>query len=139
MWHGRNLLYWTALVLWIGGCGSVPESGSTGRVVYFEIDKSIRPEAANARVGDEIRWQNTGQRPVKLGLLNTISRQDLRCAKGFIHFGVVQDFVTIPAGQYASLCLSHPGSLQFNVWFDPESPRSAISPLGTVRVSEHAG
>jgi hypothetical protein len=51
---------------------------------------------------------------------------------------MVDDFVTIPPGGYASLCLAHGGTVQFNVWFDSSNPRGAISPIATVKISEQS-
>lgn len=124
--------------LYVSGCASLPETSTTGQIVAFEIGQSVAPTFLRAYVGDEIQWRNMRSGPVRVGLLTNIGRKDLGCAKGFSRFGMVDDFVTIPPGGYASLCLAHGGTVQFNVWFDSSNPRGAISPIATVKISEQS-
>jgi hypothetical protein len=103
----------------------------------IEITDLVKPGVLYASPGEEIRWQNLRQNPVKVGFLTMTMLEQLGCEKGVSSsFGQVNDFVTIPPGKSISLCLVRPGDLQYNVWFDAENARGAISPTATVRVGK---
>ncbi len=133
------LLYLAMLPLGIAACSSLPETGQTGHIVSIEIGLAVDPAVSRAFVGDEIRWHNARREPVTVGLLTSLTRSDLACAKGFTRFGWLDDFVTLPPDGSASLCLARPGTVQFNVWFDAKNPRGTVSPLATVKVSAQSG
>jgi hypothetical protein len=61
--------------------------------------------------------------------------RDHRCQKGVVDlFGQVNDLITIAPGESISLCFARPGDLRYNVWFDADDPRGAISPTMTISV-----
>lgn len=133
------LLYLAMLPLGISACSSLPETGLTGHIVAIEIGPTVDPAVSRAFIGDEIRWHNARREPVTVGLLTSLTRTDLACARGFTRFRWLDDFVTLPPDGSASLCLARPGTVQFNVWFDTNNPRGTISPLATIKVSARSG
>lgn len=107
-------------VLLGSGCTRAPETTQRGQVIYVQIRDGVSPLELYASVGDEIRWQNLRSDPVKIGLLDTYELTDVSCARGFTRFGLVDNFAIIAPNDYASLCISHRGIIQYNVWMDPD-------------------
>lgn len=121
---------WTA-------CEHAPlrNTGKTIRTV--EISDVVKPAVLYAGVGEEVRWMNLRANPVRMGFLNTRVLERLGCEKGMTDmFGQVKDLVTIPSGGSISLCFLQSGDHHYNVWFDVENPKGAISSTLTVRVEE---
>ena len=115
-------------------CGHTPtETGRTVRTV--EISHQVNPTVMYASPGEEVRWTNARENAVRVGFLNLRLLEDHRCQKGIVDlFGQVNDLVTIAPGESISLCFARTGDLRYNVWFDPEDPRGAISPTLTISI-----
>lgn len=116
------------------GCGGMPETTNTGAVRDIEIRDHVSPRALVANLGDEIRWRNLGDKPVRIGLLGSNAYDHVSCQHGFVRLGLMQDFVTIEPGRYVSLCFSHAGVVQYNVWLDADDLRGSMSPTATIKI-----
>jgi hypothetical protein len=101
----------------------------------IQISDLVTPDTLYAKPGEEIRWRNLRSNPVRLGFLTMRLLDELACEKGVATFwGGMSDLVTIPPGGSMSLCFVRVGVLQYNVWFDAENPKGAISPTASVHV-----
>lgn len=125
----------TVVIALAAACGHAP-STETGRTVRtIEIANQVKPLVMYTSPGEEVRWMNARSNPVRIGFLNMRLLEDHRCQKGIVDlFGQVNDHVTIEPGESISLCFARTGDLQYNVWFDPENPRGAISPTLTISI-----
>jgi len=124
-----------ALVCALSACGhqSVPDRPTTVRMI--RISDFVKPDTVYAKSGEEIRWQNLRTNPVRVGFLSGRLLEELGCKKGVsAFFGEVGDVITIGPGESVSLCPLRSGVLQYNVWFDAENPKGAISPTATVHI-----
>lgn len=134
--------WWSALVMAAllpsvllgSGCASTPESARSGRVLYVQIRDGVSPQDLHVSIGDEIRWQNLRSAPVKIGLLNTDALEDAACARGFERFGLLDNFAIIPPNDYVSLCVSHRGTIQYNVWMDPDDMLHSMTRTATIHI-----
>ncbi|TAJ06924.1 MAG: hypothetical protein EPO61_13135 [Nitrospirae bacterium] len=116
------------------GCSVLPETSRTGAVREIKIEEMVSPRELFAAMGDEIRWVNLRSKPVHIGFLGSSPMKAVSCQNGFSSFGVLQDFVTIPPQQSASLCFAKPGTVQFNVWLDTDDLRGNVTRTATIRV-----
>jgi plastocyanin len=117
------------------GCGHSPSAGAGRTVRTIEIAQQVNPLVMYASPGEEVRWMNARSNPVRVGFMNMRLLEEHRCQKGIVDlFGQVNDHVTIEPGESISLCFVRTGDLRYNVWFDPEDPRGAISPTLTVSI-----
>ncbi|MCE3221948.1 MAG: exported protein of unknown function [Nitrospira sp.] len=140
MFRPLLLLVYSLLVLGFdAGCSSKPDPRLTGSIRYFNIRTDVAPRQLIVQVGDEVRWQNLNQHPVRLRMLEEQGPDLFVCDKGFSQLGVVQDTVTIAPLQYVSLCFSKAATLRFNVWLDANDPQGAMTPTGTIRVEKTPG
>lgn len=97
----------------------------------------MSPLELHADVGDEIRWRNLLSRPVRLGFLGVKRMEDVGCDKGFTTwFGEIRDLVTIPPGDYVSLCFRRTGVVRYNVWTDLADLVRSMSPTAVLRIDE---
>jgi len=116
-----------------GGPSPSTDAGRSVRTV--EISQQVNPRVMYASPGEEVRWTNARSNTVRIGFLSKRLLEDHRCQKGIVDlFGQVDDLVTIAPGESISLCFARTGDLQYNVWFDPEDPRGAISPTLTISI-----
>jgi len=116
-------------------CGHTPSPNAHKIVRTVEISHQVTPRVMYASPGEEVRWTNARANAVRVGFLNLRLLEDHRCQKGIVDlFGQVNDLVTIAPGESISLCFARTGDLQYNVWFDPEDPRGAISPTLTISI-----
>jgi len=116
-------------------CGHTP-SPEAGRVVRtVEISDQVNPQIMYASPGDEVRWMNARANAVRVGFLDLRLIENHQCQSGIVNFfGQVNDLITIAPGESISLCFTRTGDLRYNVWFDAEDPRGAISPTLTISV-----
>jgi len=116
-------------------CGHAPSTDARRTVRTVEISQQVNPRVMYASPGEEVRWTNSRSNTVRIGFLSKRLLEDHRCQKGIVDlFGQVDDLVTIAPGESISLCFARIGDLQYNVWFDPEDPRGAISPTLTISI-----
>ena len=123
------------LVPVLSACASEPMPQTPTTVRTIQISDWVTPDTVYAKSGEEIRWQNLRTNPVRVGFLSRRLLDELGCNKGVTTLlGEVNDLITIGPGKSVSLCPIRSGVLQYNVWFDAENPRGAISRTATVHV-----
>ena len=119
----------------LAACGHAPSTEADRTVRTIEIATQVNPQVLYVSPGDEVRWTNARSNAVRVGFLNMRLVEEHRCQKGVVDmFGQVNDLITIDPGESISLCFARAGDLRYNVWFDPEDPRGAISPTLTVSI-----
>jgi len=117
------------------GCEHLPTSTTTGDIHYVHIGEHVMPRELRVMAGDEVRWLNDRDTPVRLGFLGNTDLDDVSCEKGFRHLGMIEDSVTIKPHDYVSLCFSRTGKVRYNVWWNLDDPRGRISRTATIQVS----
>lgn len=117
----------------LSGCthtGTVP-----ARTHAITIQDTVSPQRLYVQVGEEVRWQNLRSQPVHISLLTPLSSDSVSCATGFSQWGVLNDTATIQPNAYASLCFVKAGSVQYNVWLNPDDPLRSMTPTAKIIVS----
>ena len=117
------------------GCASGSTTSRSIRTHFIQIREQVSPKDLYVYVGDEVRWQNLRPDPVKVSLLSHHRLDLVSCEKGFTRFGSMEDSATIPPREYVSLCFSQPGTIQYNVWLNPDNPRGPMTPTANIQVS----
>jgi hypothetical protein len=115
------------------GCVTTPAS-STGETRYIQIRDQMTPQDAIVQAGDEVRWQNLTERPVRVSLLEARGLDAVTCQKGFRRFGVMEDQATIAPRDFVCLCFGQAGVVRYNVWLDTDNLRATMTPTATIRV-----
>jgi hypothetical protein len=117
------------------GCASGSTTSRSIRTHFIQIPERVSPQDLHVNVGNEVRWQNLRPDPVKVGLLSHHRLDLVSCEKGFSRFGTMEDTAMIPPREYVSLCFSRPGTIQYNVWLNPDNPRGSMTPTAKIQVS----
>jgi len=114
-------------------------NGSTvrpsSRTHFIQIREQLSPQDLYVHVGDGVRWQNLRPDPVRVGLLSQPRLDLVSCEKGFTRFGTMQDTAIIQPREYVSICFSQPGTIQYNVWLNPDDPRGSMTPTAKIQIS----
>lgn len=116
------------------GCGGIPDATRTGAVLQVVIHDHVSPDLLVAGLGDEIRWRNVSEKPIRIGLLGNHAFDHVSCQHGFSSLGGLRDFVTIEPGDYVSLCFSHTGVVRYNVWLDADDLRGSMTRTATIQI-----
>lgn len=119
----------------LAACAAASPGTTLLQTHYIHIQDAVSPQHLNVHVGDEVRWQNLRNEPVRISLLSQLSRSGVSCQTGFSHFGSLDDTTTIPPNAYVSLCFSRTGSIQYNVWLKLEEPLRSMTPTAKIIVS----
>jgi len=122
-------------LVYISGCANTSTISPSIRTHFIQIREQVSPQDLYVYVGDEVRWQNLRPDPVKVSLLSHHRLDLVSCEKGFTRLGTMEDTATIPPREYVSLCFSQPGTIQYNVWLNPDNPRGNMTPTARVQVS----
>ncbi len=134
----RTGAWWCLAALWaISGCAHNPNPTPNEEfsVRTIEISDVVSPETLYAYPGEEVRWQNLRENPIRVGFLTMRLLDKVGCEKGMTTlFGQVRDLVTIQPGEWVSVCFVRSGDVKYNVWFDADNPKGTISPTAIVRV-----
>lgn len=137
--HG---MIWVALfVSTLTGCVTSSPRDRLPRIHDIQIDSqdSITPAELYAAVGEEIRWHNALSVPIHLGLLGIQPIAATGCNKGFkTWFGTMKDMVTIPPGDYVSLCFLRARTIRYNIWTNLADPVRSMSPTAVIHLDETA-
>ncbi len=118
----------------LASCAAASPGATPLRTHYIHIQDSVSPHRLDVRVGDEVRWRNLRNEPVKISLLSHLSSAGISCQTGFSRFGMLDDTATIPPNAYVSLCFARAGSIQYNVWLKPADPFGSMTPTAKVVV-----
>ena len=119
----------------LASCAAASPDAPPVRTHYIHIQDRVSPQRLDVQVGDEVRWRNLRNEPVKISLLSHLSGTGISCQTGFSRFGMLDDTATIPPNAYVSLCFARAGSIQYNVWLKLEDPVRSMTPTAKVVVS----
>lgn len=117
------------------GCTGASSGTAVGSGRLIQIDDAIHPTVMHLRPGEEARWENQRATAVRVGVLSANVAYQIGCGRGWLGlFRDAVELVTIRPGQSISICLSGTGTVQYNVWLDPDNSRGAISRTAQIHV-----
>lgn len=116
-------------------CATAAPDATPWRTHYIHIQSGVSPQRLDVQTGDEVRWQNLRNEPVRISLLSHLSGAGVSCQTGFSRFGALDDTATIPPNAYVSLCFARAGSIHYNVWLNPNDPLGSMTPTAKIVVS----
>lgn len=119
----------------LAACAAASPGTAPARTHYIHIQDAVNPQRLDVHIGDEVRWQNLRSEPVKISLLSHLSGSGVSCQTGFSRFGSLDDTATISPNAYVSLCFARAGSIQYNVWLNPQDPLRSMTPTAKIIVS----
>ncbi|HJU05634.1 MAG TPA: hypothetical protein VJ692_10830 [Nitrospiraceae bacterium] len=117
------------------GCSTgkdLAQSTQTGKIHDVRIGESIEPRELVVRVGDEVRWINARNAPVRVVFVDTLLDRVV-CEKDF-KLKPKATWATIRANDYASLCFMMAGSYIYNARMQAPLPGGEINTVGRILV-----
>ena len=140
---GQHVILGSALLMLVGcqtiGGESMPTLTRTGEVKDVIIRESVEPTAVMASPGDEIRWINKRQGPVRVVFLNPMT-ENLTCQRNFggpLGFGTKRNEYSakLSSNETASLCFRDPGEVKYVVRAESAShPSGEQNVAGTISI-----
>jgi plastocyanin len=123
------------VILIMAGCSTgkdLAQSTRTGKIYDVRIGESIEPRELEVRVGDEVRWINSRNAPVRIVFVDTLQDKIL-CEKDFKLRSMTTQ-ATIRPNDYASLCFMMAGSYIYNARMQSPVPGGEINTVGRILV-----
>ena len=123
------------LVTVAAGCTTgkdLAQSTRTGKIHDIRIGQSIEPREIEVRPGDEVRWINARNAPVRVVFIDTLKDQ-VSCQK---HFKLTTKTTVsnISPNDYSSLCFLSPGAYTYNARMESTAPGGEENAVGRVYV-----
>jgi plastocyanin len=119
----------------MAGCSTgkdLAQSTRTGKIYDVRLGESVEPRELTVRVGDEVRWINARNAPVRIVFVDTLQDQVV-CEKDF-KLKPKTTWATISANDYASLCFMMPGSYIYNARMQTPVPGGETNMVGRILV-----
>jgi plastocyanin len=105
----------------------------TGAVRNIAVTDTITPDTLTVRAGDEVRWINQRDRPVKISFQEPLEHS-ISCQRGFMKNMGAENAATIAPNETAGLCFTRVGTKHYTVTAD-EDDRGRLNPgTGTIKV-----
>ena len=123
------------LVIIAAGCSTgkdLAQSTRTGKIHDIRIGHSIEPRELQVRPGDEVRWINARNAPVRVVFIDTLKDQ-VSCQKQF-KLSAKTTFSNISPNDYSSLCFLSPGAYTYNTRMESTAPGGEENAVGRVYV-----
>jgi hypothetical protein len=131
--NGRTALF--SLLLGMEGCHSLPAFSRSGDVREVVIGDRLSASAIRANIGDEIRWTNARETPVRITLVDYVLDR-LACRRNFsghFHSGAEAD---LQPNERAALCFQSPGTIRYIVRGMSALHNGEIADSGEIQIGE---
>jgi uncharacterized cupredoxin-like copper-binding protein len=125
-----NGVTWIIAVGFLIACSSMPSVTRTGQMQPVLIEEEISPTQVTVSPGDEIRWTNRRQGPVRIIFLQPV-KDMISCSDGFNG-----NATRLEPNESASLCFSKPGPMKYIVRGESTLPTGEINIPGSIRVED---
>lgn len=121
------------LVLTLSACQNLPTATHEGDIQHVIIGKSVASSALDAKVGDEIRWTNTGVGPVRILFMDRII--DLvSCRRNFCGYFTGGLEAILSPQESASLCFGDPGNVRYTITLPSTLSSEPVSRQGLIQI-----
>jgi plastocyanin len=128
-----------ALLVFVAACSSLPTMTTTGSVKDVIIGNQWNPsEVIMVEAGDEIRWINKRNGPVRIVFLDGVAGR-LSCNNGFGGVTLKTGAAALDPDQTASVCFKNPGYYRYTIRMESASMRGELNAPGAIRVGERQG
>jgi len=108
------------------------QSTRTGKIYDVRIGESIDPRELEVRIGDEVRWINSRNAPVRIVFVDTL-QDKVVCERNF-KLRSKTTSTTVSSNDYSSLCFMAPGSYIYNARMQAPVPGGEINTVARILV-----
>jgi plastocyanin len=119
-------------------CSDLPTVTRTGAVNDVMIGDQLTPTELTVNAGDEVRWINKRNGPVRIVFLDGVSNR-LSCNKGFGGMTVKSGSAALDPNETVSICFKNPGYYRYMIRMESASTSGELNAPGAIRVGDMGG
>ena len=133
---GSMRLLGVFVMVFVAGCSDLPTITRTGAVKNVVIGGQLNPtEIVMVGAGDEIRWINKRNGPVRIVFLDGVAGR-LSCNNGFGGVTLKTGSAALDPNETAGVCFKNPGYYRYTIRMESASMRGELNAPGAIRVGE---
>jgi plastocyanin len=128
-----------ALVFFVLGCQGMPTVTRSGDVKDIIIGDNLTLTETAVNAGDEVRWINKRNAPVRVIFLDAVLDKQLSCKNNVGGWMTPSDTAQLATNQTASVCFRDPGYFRYIVRMESAKTTGDISVQGVIKVGGQGG
>ena len=128
-----------ALVFFVLGCQGTPTVTRSGDVKDIIIGDNLTITETAVNAGDEVRWINKRNAPVRVIFLDAVLDKQLSCKNNVGGWMTPSDTAQLATNQTASVCFRDPGYFRYIVRMESAKTTGDISVQGVIKVGGQSG
>ena len=121
-------------LLFAMGCQGTPTVTRSGEVKDIIIADNLVSGDIAVRVGEEVRWVNKGNAPVRIVFLDPVSDKRSSCKNNDGGVLTMSETAKLEPGDTASVCFRSPGYYRYTIGMDSAGTTGEINVPGVVIV-----
>ena len=126
-------------LLFVLGCQGLPTVTRSGDVKDIIIGDNLTITETTVNAGDEVRWINKRNAPVRVIFLDAVLDKQLSCKNNVGGWMTPSDTAQLAMNQTASVCFRDPGYFRYIVRMESAKTTGDISVQGVIKVGGQGG
>ena len=126
-------------LLFVLGCQGLPTVTRSGDVKDIIIGDNLTITETAVNAGDEVRWINKRNAPVRVIFLDAVLDKQLSCKNNVGGWMTPSDTAQLATNQTASVCFRDPGYFRYIVRMESAKTTGDISVQGVIKVGGQGG
>jgi plastocyanin len=126
-------------LLFVLGCQGMPTVTRSGDVKDIIIGDNLALTETAVNAGDEVRWINKRNAPVRVIFLDAVLDKQLSCKNNVGGWMTPSDTAQLATNQTASVCFRDPGYFRYIVRMESAKTTGDISVQGVIKVGGQGG
>ncbi len=126
-------------LLFVLGCQGLPTVTRSGDVKDIIIGDNLTITETAVNAGDEVRWINKRNAPVRVIFLDAVLDKQLSCKNNVGGWMTPSDTAQLATNQTASVCFRDPGYFRYIVRMESATTTGDISVQGVIKVGGQGG
>jgi hypothetical protein len=135
----KPIRYLGVALLFVLGCQGMPTVTRTGNVKDVAIGDNLASGDIAVNPGDEVRWVNKRNAPVRIVLIDPVSEKQVACKSNFGGWMTPSDTAELERNQAASICFRDAGTFRYTVRMQSAGTTGELNVPGVVRVGGQGG
>ena len=126
-------------LLFVLGCQGLPTVTRSGDVKDIIIGDNLTITETAVNAGDEVRWINKRNAPVRVIFLDAVLDKQLSCKNNVGGWMTPSDTAQLATNQTASVCFRDPGYFRYIIRMESAKTTGDISVQGVIKVGGQGG
>ena len=126
-------------LLFVLGCQGMPTVTRSGDVKDIIIGDNLTLTETAVNAGDEVRWINKRNAPVRVIFLDAVLDKQLSCKNNVGGWMTPSDTAQLASNQTASVCFRDPGYFRYIIRMESAKTTGDISVQGVIKVGGQGG